>query len=114
MTVPSDESTVREIERALGTRLERRRLPDFDYGVFVPERQPATYPSSPQRGNYNARSMNRGPSNGGGQRQAGSYNTRQAVPSSGNGGESNGNGRNANNGGGANRRRRSSGRYLQR
>ncbi len=63
LTVPSDESTVREIERALGTRLERRRLPDFDYGAFVPEKQPTTYPSSPQRGNYNARSMNRGSGN---------------------------------------------------
>ncbi|MCC6458015.1 MAG: DEAD/DEAH box helicase [Caldilineaceae bacterium] len=117
LTVPSDESTVREIERALGTRLERRRLADFDYGAFVPEKQPVAYPSSPTRGNYNARSLNRSTGNGaanrGGQRQATNYNSRQATPNNGGVGESsssNGNG----SGNGANRRRRPSGRYLQR
>ncbi len=59
LAVPADEKTIREIERALGKQLERRRLPDFDYGAFVPERPPASYPSTPQRGRYNARSLNR-------------------------------------------------------
>jgi ATP-dependent RNA helicase RhlE len=109
LTVPSDEATVREIERALGTRLERRRLPDFDYGGFVPEKQPAAYPSTPQRGNYNARSMNRpmnnganhGTSNGanygsnyGRQRPATSYKNTRPVPANrgGNGESYSGNG----------------------
>jgi len=80
LAVPADEKTVREIEQALGTRLERRRLPDFDYGVFVPEKQPTAYPTAPRYGDYNARSLNRGAnSNGGsGQRQGGSYNSRQS------------------------------------
>jgi len=34
-----DEPLVREIEKVLGKRIERRRLPGFDYGGFVPERQ---------------------------------------------------------------------------
>jgi ATP-dependent RNA helicase RhlE len=34
---PADEPAVRAIEKVLGERLERRRLPDFDYGGFQPE-----------------------------------------------------------------------------
>ncbi len=34
-----DEGMVRDIEKVLGEPLERRRLPNFDYGDFVPERQ---------------------------------------------------------------------------
>ena len=34
-----DEAMVRQIERLLDARIERRRLPGFDYGGFVPERQ---------------------------------------------------------------------------
>jgi ATP-dependent RNA helicase RhlE len=142
LTVPADEATVREIERALGTRLERRRLPDFDYGAFVPEKAPTTNSSAPRYGNYNARSLNRsgssnvGSSNGGykggsrnannGQRQGG-YNARPAAANNGTPGESNGtNGHsNGSQGGYGNRsqnsgsgnggaRRRPSGRYLQR
>jgi ATP-dependent RNA helicase RhlE len=114
LTVPSDEKTVREIERALGTRLERRRLPDFDYGGFVPEKAPTSYPTTPQRGNYNARSLNRPTSNG-----ASSYNSRQAPTNNGGAGESNGtsNGGGYNSNGASNggaRRRRPAGRYLQR
>ena len=117
LTVPSDEKTVREIERALGERLERRRLEDFDYGAFVPEKQPASYPARANRTNYNARSLNRGGSNGGG------YNSRQ-TPANGVGtgssdengvSEGSSNGGYSNRGGnGGNRRRRSPGRYLQR
>ncbi len=36
---PEDEPMVRDIEKVLKTRIERRRLPDFDYGDFVPEAQ---------------------------------------------------------------------------
>ncbi|MBU0494639.1 MAG: DEAD/DEAH box helicase [Chloroflexi bacterium] len=38
--VPEDEAMVRGIEKALGARIERRRLPGFNYGGFAPERQP--------------------------------------------------------------------------
>jgi len=37
----TDEPMVRDIEKVLGESLERRRLPEFDYGDFVPERQTA-------------------------------------------------------------------------
>jgi ATP-dependent RNA helicase RhlE len=33
----ADETMVREIEHVLGARIERRRLPDFDYSSFAPE-----------------------------------------------------------------------------
>ncbi|HOU16057.1 MAG TPA: DEAD/DEAH box helicase [Anaerolineae bacterium] len=36
---PEDEPMVHDIEKVLKTRIERRRLPDFDYGAFVPEAQ---------------------------------------------------------------------------
>lgn len=36
--VQADEPMVREIEKALGTRIERRWLAGFDYGRFAPER----------------------------------------------------------------------------
>jgi ATP-dependent RNA helicase RhlE len=112
LTVPTDEKTVREIEQALGTRLERRRLPDFDYGGFVPEKQPVSYPSAPRRGNYNARSLNRGngsssnSSNNGGAGTENGYNNNGYGRTNGsaNGSTSNGDAR----------RRRPAGRYLQR
>jgi ATP-dependent RNA helicase RhlE len=34
-----DEQMIRGIERLVGTRIERRRLPNFNYGGFVPENQ---------------------------------------------------------------------------
>ncbi len=34
-----NEAMVREIEKVLGTQIERRRLPGFNYGDFVPEKQ---------------------------------------------------------------------------
>ena len=37
--VEDDDSMVREIERVLGVRIERRRLSGFDYGGFSPESQ---------------------------------------------------------------------------
>jgi len=35
----ADGQMIRDIEKVLGTRIERRRLPDFNYGSFVPESQ---------------------------------------------------------------------------
>ena len=37
--VQGDEPMVHDIEKVLGKRIERRRLPGFDYGGFAPERQ---------------------------------------------------------------------------
>jgi ATP-dependent RNA helicase RhlE len=37
---PEQEPLVREIEKVLGARIERRRVPGFDYGGFVPESRP--------------------------------------------------------------------------
>ena len=39
LAVTADAPMVREIEKALDARIERRRLPDFDYGDFTPESQ---------------------------------------------------------------------------
>ena len=39
LALPSDEPMVREVEKALKARIERRRLPRFDYGDFNPETQ---------------------------------------------------------------------------
>jgi len=45
-----DEPMVRAIEKLLGTRIERRWLPDFDYGRFAPERQFQSHrPQQPRR-----------------------------------------------------------------
>jgi len=37
---PEDEAMVRQIEEVLGARIERRRLPGFEYHGFAPESQP--------------------------------------------------------------------------
>jgi ATP-dependent RNA helicase RhlE len=39
---PEDEAMVRQIERVMGEQLERRRMPEFDYGGFNPDRSPKT------------------------------------------------------------------------
>ena len=57
-----DAAMVRDIERVLKMRLERRRWPDFDYGSFDPEKalRPAQNtrpePTSKPHGNYSRRS----------------------------------------------------------
>jgi ATP-dependent RNA helicase RhlE len=38
LTLPEDEAMVRQIEQVLGARIERRKLPDFDYRVEETER----------------------------------------------------------------------------
>ena len=57
---PEDEPMVRDIEKVLKTRIERRRLPDFDYGNFVPEAQgqlprPQERPQPTQRQSHRRR-----------------------------------------------------------
>jgi ATP-dependent RNA helicase RhlE len=49
--VRGDGLMIRQIEKTLGTRIERRRLPEFDYGSgFDPERQfPRSSPNSSRR-----------------------------------------------------------------
>jgi len=37
LAVQADEAMVRDIEKVLGSQIERRRLPDFNYGSFAPE-----------------------------------------------------------------------------
>jgi ATP-dependent RNA helicase RhlE len=62
-----DAAMVRDIERVLKTRLERRRWPDFDYGGFDPEKslvptqnsRPNRDNGSAPRGNYSRRSGNK-------------------------------------------------------
>ena len=39
LAVAGDAPMVREVEKALDARIERRRLPDFNYGDFTPESQ---------------------------------------------------------------------------
>jgi ATP-dependent RNA helicase RhlE len=59
---PEQELIVRGIEKVLGARIERRRVPGFDYGGFVPERpprpkqsnQPRQAQSRRRKGNYRA------------------------------------------------------------
>ncbi len=54
-TSPADEWMVRDIERLLGTRIERRQLEDFDYGVATAQhgeragRPARSYGGQPQR-----------------------------------------------------------------
>ena len=48
--VPGDEPMVRGIEKVLGTQIERRRLPGFNYGGFAPESRPRQGgPNRPQK-----------------------------------------------------------------
>ena len=47
--LPEDEVLVRKIEAVLGARIERRRLPDFDYGGFTPDIQGSRSRPEPQR-----------------------------------------------------------------
>lgn len=67
-----DVAMVRDIERVLKMRLERRRWPDFDYGSFDPEKSPVSSQNNrPSRdngskphGNYSRRSSSQRGSSG--------------------------------------------------
>lgn len=62
----TDEQMIRDIEKLLRTRIERRRLPDFNYGSFVPESQFQNNHSKSPRKTQSYRKRNHIRSNGGG------------------------------------------------
>ena len=54
-----EELMVRDIERAIGAKIERRRMSDFNYGASeAGAQQPANRPVSPKNGNRNSRRRN--------------------------------------------------------
>ena len=63
-TSPADEWLVRDIERLLGERIERRKLESFDYGSATADRGPAqqgrTYGNQPQRSRQPSRGYGQG------------------------------------------------------
>jgi ATP-dependent RNA helicase RhlE len=61
--VQSDEPMVRDIEKVLGTPIQRLRLPGFDYGGFSPEHKPQ--PRNPVESSNPERSRAGRPWNGG-------------------------------------------------
>lgn len=63
---PDDTSMVRDIERLLGQSLEKRSLPNFNYGDFDPLNPPR--PSTPEKKKGNGRSRNKSRSKQGGYR----------------------------------------------
>ncbi len=81
-----DAAMIRDIERVLKTRLERRRWPGFDYGGFDPEKSPAPSQNgrssrdngSKPHGNYSRRSGRRRGSSG--QRQQGGKSKNRGGP----------------------------------
>ena len=46
---PADEGVVRSIDRVLGAKIHRRKLPDFDYAAPPPPPPPARGPAKPRR-----------------------------------------------------------------
>jgi len=67
LTVEDDEPMIRDIEKTLKMTLERRGLPDFDYGDFDPEKPPER--NYANRSNFNTRQHSGGGNQG---RRAGS------------------------------------------
>ena len=63
----ADGSMIREVERELGTRIERRRLPGFNYGNFIPENQ---FPEDRPGQRIRAKAGNGAPRNGSGPRRS--------------------------------------------
>ena len=59
LTGRADEQMIRDIEKLLGTRIERRRLPDFDYGNSVSENQFQKNHSKPLRKTLSRHKRNR-------------------------------------------------------
>ncbi|MDM8520068.1 DEAD/DEAH box helicase [Anaerolineales bacterium HSG6] len=58
--IPDDAAMVHDIEKTLKTNLERRRLPDFDYGDFDPETQFQAKSSPRPKSKQNAPKAHRG------------------------------------------------------
>ncbi len=56
--LPADEALVRDIEKVLGARIERRRLDGFDYGEFKPAMQPSQKLRQPSAKNSQRSSSN--------------------------------------------------------
>jgi ATP-dependent RNA helicase RhlE len=63
LAAPEDEAMVYKIERVLGTPIERRRLPGFEYQGFVPENRPQGNGSGSSEQRQHGRGKN-GKSNG--------------------------------------------------
>ncbi len=59
LAMPEDASLVRQIEKVLGTPIERRRLPDFNYGGFQPESALKVNGDSRTNGSRKKRGRNR-------------------------------------------------------
>ena len=51
LSVTEDEPMLRSIEKVIGSNIERKRLSDFDYGDFDPEKQVERKTSRPSSGN---------------------------------------------------------------
>ena len=61
LSVTEDEPMLRSIEKLLGSNIERKRLSDFDYGDFDPEKQVERKTSRPSSGNgRKSRSLRKG------------------------------------------------------
>ncbi len=75
-----DGAMVREVEKELGARIERRRLPGFDYGDFAPEKQLPEERIRPGNGG-GPRSGSR-PGNGSGPRNGSRAGNRSRPPGS--------------------------------
>ena len=64
-TEPDDEAMVRDIEKVLRASIERRRLPEFDYGSFAPESRPQAKGNQSKSKNQNSRRNRNSNGNGG-------------------------------------------------
>ncbi len=83
--MPEDEAIVRDIEKVLQKRIERRRMPGFDYGGFNPETQGRSNGTQKPQGN-SRRSRNRSQYKGqNSQPKNGSNRSRSQWPAQGNG-----------------------------
>jgi ATP-dependent RNA helicase RhlE len=72
LALPEDASLVRQIEKAVGEPIERRRVPSFDYGGFRPEDALSGNGNGAQRANgANQRHHRNG--NGNGSRRRGRH-----------------------------------------
>ena len=84
LAVPADEPMVRDVEKVLNGKIERRRLPGFDYGGFNPETQFAqSRPNQPQRNGrrFGSNSSNHRPGAGQQTRLAGPARNSSGMPS---------------------------------